>query len=623
MEDGVKESSVSPPESKVIHKAGWLKKTSGLLGLWKDRYIQILQTQLYVFDSEDGQRCLETLELANYERCQDQKAFLKRKKHFNLIPSPGTKVQDVKFQAKNAEERDVWIQALNDGINRGKNKVFDEVKVDPKCSLEHVTRDRAKVGAAKRRPPTRIHLKEVADAADDDSLRLGLEALDTGILTVVPPVPKEKDDESKPQKEPVKIPMPPTKQNNLSTTESSIHPEEPNGQKEPVKIPMPPTKQSNLLAMEPSIHSEEPKSQKEPVKIPMPPTKQSNLLTMEPSISDTGSDAQVSQVPPPPPKNLKENIYAREKLLSENAETDMEDKFEPEVSNSPNEENITNIVSSPPKPPPKPLSDKMKIKWVGPSSDWMEKENISEEKGSKENLAEVVITSPRQTMISVGIEIENRNSTNSLQDENEEEQNDVGDDQDSTEDTSTERATEDTEDEEKHNFGENDIMKDDIQTSSTEQPAIFLDDTRLLNKRQNKPVPAERHLIDGKPKASSMGDLLSESNIDFGSKDHASVLHLTKDRLNIVEMKLACGRQRTETLLNKVLNGQREKAEDGNGLDANSATLLNKVMKDLQEASEALMEIKAPKTTTPEGGTDRQKEKQKELLALQRRTVHF
>lgn len=33
----------------------------------------------------------------------------------------------MKFQAKNAEERDVWIQALNDGINRGKNKVFDEV----------------------------------------------------------------------------------------------------------------------------------------------------------------------------------------------------------------------------------------------------------------------------------------------------------------------------------------------------------------------------------------------------------------------------------------------------------------------------------------------------------------
>ncbi|XP_073424938.1 pleckstrin homology domain-containing family O member 2 isoform X2 [Dendrobates tinctorius] len=621
MEDGVKESSVSPPESKVIHKAGWLKKTSGLLGLWKDRYIQILQTQLYVFDSEDGQRCLETLELANYERCQDQKAFLKRKKHFNLIPSPGAKVQDVKFQAKNAEERDVWIQALNDGINRGKNKVFDQVKVDPKCSLEHITRDRAKVGAAKRRPPTRIHLKEVADAADDDSLRLGLEALDTGILTVVPPVPKEKDEEPKPQKEPVKIPMPPTKQNNLPSTESPIHLEEPKGEKEPVKIPMPPTKQSNLLSMEPSMHPEEPKLQNETVKIPITPTKQSNLPTMEPSISDTGSDAQVSHVPPPPPKNLKENIYAREKLLSENAETDMENKSEPEVSNNPNEGNITNIVSSPPKPPPKMLSDKMKIKWMEPSSESMEKENISVEKGSKEDLSEVVKTGPRQTMISVGIE--KRDSTNSLQDENEEEQNDVDDDQNDTEDTSTERATEDIEDKEKHNFGENDIMTDDIQKSSTEQPATFLDDTRLLNTRQNKPLPAKRHLIDGKPKASSMGDLLSESNIDFGSKEDASVLHLTKDRLNIVEMKLACGRQRTETLLNKVLNGQREKAEDGNGLDANSATLLNKVMKDLQEASEALMEIKAPKNTTPEGETDRQKEKQKELLALQRRTVHF
>ncbi|KAM4039293.1 pleckstrin homology domain-containing family O member 2 isoform 2-T2 [Anomaloglossus baeobatrachus] len=689
MEDGVNGSSVSPPGSKVIHKSGWLKKTSGLLGLWKDRYIQILHTQLQVFDSEDGQRCLETLELANYERCQDQKAFLKRKKHFNLIPSPGTKVPDVKFQARNAEERDVWIQALNDGINRGKNKVFDEVTVDPKCSLEHVTRDRAKTGAAKRRPPTRIHLKEVADAAADDSLRLGLEALDTGILTVVPPTPKEKDEEPKPQKESVQIPMPPTKQNNLPTSESSIHPAEPKLQKEPVKIPMPPTKQNNLLTSESSIHPEEPKLQKEPVKIPMPPTKQNNLLTSESSIhpeepklqkepvkipmpptkqnnlptsessihpeepklkkepvkipmpltkqnnlpsmessnSETDSDAQVSHVPPPPSKSLKENIYAREKLLSENSETDVENKSEPEVFNSPSEQNIRNVVSSPPKPPPKILSDKMKIKWVRPSSELMEKEDISVERGSKENLVEIQKTSPCQTMICDNIEIEEKKgSTKSLPDGNEVESNDVDDDQSDTEETRNDKSIERTT-EEKHIFGENDITTDDSQTSSTEQPVIFLDDTnispRFLNKRQNKPVPAERHLIDSKPKASSMGDLLSERNVDFGSKKDGSMVNLTKDRLNIVEMKLACGRQRTETLLNKVLNGQHEKAEEGSGLDVNSATLLNKVMRDLQEASEALKEIKGPNNATPEGGTDGQKEKQKELLALQRRTVHF
>ncbi|XP_075714385.1 pleckstrin homology domain-containing family O member 2 isoform X2 [Rhinoderma darwinii] len=529
MEDGVKGSSVSPPESNVIHKAGWLKKSSGLLGLWKDRYIQILKTQLHVFDNEQEQRCLETLELANYERCQDQKAFLKRKRHFNLIPSPGNKL-----------------------------------KVDNSCSLEHVTRDRVKVGAAKRRPPTRIHLKEVADAAADDSLRLGLEALDTGILTVVPPTPKEKVEDPKPRKEPVKILMPPTKKNNVQTMESAI--------------------------------------------------------------SDTTDNVQVPYVPSPPPKILKENIYAREKLLSENAQKNMENASEHRASNSPGEKNVSNVLSSPPKPPPKILSDKMKIKWVGSSADLMEKENTSVEKGSKENLVDFEdddpeITSICQTMISSDKKIEEKNkSTSSLQDENEMESHYMDDDQNDIEDIQNKRTTKDTE-VEKHVLEENYTMTDNSQESPTEQPVLPLDDTNMsprLNIREDNRVPAERKLIGGKTKASSMGDLLSDSNIDFGSKGESSMLHLTKDSLSKVEMKLACGRQRTETLLNQVLNGQSETEED-NGFHVNSAALLNEVMRDLQEASEALMEIKVPKNATQEGVTD----KQKELLALQRRTVHF
>lgn len=33
----------------------------------------------------------------------------------------------MKFRTQNAEEKEAWIKALNDGINRAKNKVFDEV----------------------------------------------------------------------------------------------------------------------------------------------------------------------------------------------------------------------------------------------------------------------------------------------------------------------------------------------------------------------------------------------------------------------------------------------------------------------------------------------------------------
>lgn len=37
-------------------------------------------------------------------------------------------VHDIKFQAPTLEEKESWIKALNEGINRGKNKVFDEVR---------------------------------------------------------------------------------------------------------------------------------------------------------------------------------------------------------------------------------------------------------------------------------------------------------------------------------------------------------------------------------------------------------------------------------------------------------------------------------------------------------------
>lgn len=38
----------------------------------------------------------------------------------------------MKFQAQTAEEKEAWIKALRGGINRAKNKVFDEVNT---CNL--------------------------------------------------------------------------------------------------------------------------------------------------------------------------------------------------------------------------------------------------------------------------------------------------------------------------------------------------------------------------------------------------------------------------------------------------------------------------------------------------------
>nr|XP_038938404.1 pleckstrin homology domain-containing family O member 2 isoform X2 [Rattus norvegicus] len=159
-EESIKEGTEKPRGARTADKAGWIKKSSGgLLSLWKDRYLLLCQAQLLVYENEDEQKCVETVELGSYEKCQDIRTVLKRKHRFILLRSPGNKVSDIKFQASSGEEKESWIKALNEGINRGKNKAFDEVKVDKTCALEHVTRNRVR-GGQRRRPPTRIHLKE-------------------------------------------------------------------------------------------------------------------------------------------------------------------------------------------------------------------------------------------------------------------------------------------------------------------------------------------------------------------------------------------------------------------------------------------------------------------------------
>lgn len=41
---------------------------------------------------QDEQKCVETVELDSYEKCQDLRALLKRKHRFILLRSPGNKV---------------------------------------------------------------------------------------------------------------------------------------------------------------------------------------------------------------------------------------------------------------------------------------------------------------------------------------------------------------------------------------------------------------------------------------------------------------------------------------------------------------------------------------------------
>uniref|UniRef100_A0A8C5XCL6 Pleckstrin homology domain containing O2 n=1 Tax=Microcebus murinus TaxID=30608 RepID=A0A8C5XCL6_MICMU len=272
-------------------------------------------------EEEDEQNCVETVELGSYEKCQDLRALLKRKHRFILLRSPGNKVSDIKFQAPSGEEKDSWIKALNEGINRGKNKAFDEVKVDKSCALEHVTRDRVR-GGQRRRPPTRIHLKEVASAASDGLLRLDLDVPDSG-----PPVfaPSNDDSSDQPREAP-RPPMPPTKPSpapettSLSDTvetpagerapapvsaSSEVHPESPEDSETPAGedsgSEQPP---NSILADKLKVSWENPSPQEAPAPESAEPSQAPCSETSEAAPREGGKP------PTPPPKILSEKLKA-------------------------------------------------------------------------------------------------------------------------------------------------------------------------------------------------------------------------------------------------------------------------------------------------------------------------
>lgn len=305
MEDGVKEEPAKPKEVKSAEKAGWLKKSSGkFLSSYKDRYIQLDRTAIAVYENEELTTCLEKLELDNYETCHELKSAFKKKHRLVLIRSPksGNKVQDVKLQAPTPEEKDAWIKALCEGINKAKNKVFDEVKVDESSTLEHVTRDRPK-GNRGRRPPTRIHMKEVANVSIDGMLRLDLDG-EVTMLNGTHTLNKEGNKQNETSKPPVTM-------NNIQEEDAE---EEPTPQKK-VKPPMPPSKDIKPCESikEDESKNEESAPQKNIVTPPMPPSKESKpSISVESETDSTDSSESTPstksvQPPAPPSKHMKPN----------------------------------------------------------------------------------------------------------------------------------------------------------------------------------------------------------------------------------------------------------------------------------------------------------------------------
>ncbi|KAJ8340341.1 hypothetical protein SKAU_G00349740 [Synaphobranchus kaupii] len=307
MEDGVKGDTAKPKEVKFLGKAGWVKKSTGkFLGLYKDRYVQVERTEIVVYESEDLKNCLERVDLENYDKCHELKGAFKKKNSLILVRAPkcGNKINDVKIQAQNTEDKEDWIKAFSDGINRAKNKIFDEVTVDESCSLEHVTRTRAK-GNQGRRPPTRMHMKEVGILRRDldavDNTPNGTHQVNTeadASKAVKPPMPPSMPSESPqetpeegptPQKKVLKPPMPPSKENKSGTP----------GEEEALKEVVP-TKASDSSEETDSTRITPPPSpappSRDPVHPPMPPSKDKKpAQTIEWEVPPPSCDSKDSQ----------------------------------------------------------------------------------------------------------------------------------------------------------------------------------------------------------------------------------------------------------------------------------------------------------------------------------------
>ncbi|XP_075570249.1 pleckstrin homology domain-containing family O member 2 [Pelecanus crispus] len=571
-QDTKEEVSEKPKSAPTAEKYGWIKKSSGgFLGLWKDRYIQLQKTQLVVYEDEDEQKCIETVELESYDKCQELRALLKKKNRFILIHSPGKKVHDIKFQASTVEEKESWIKALNEGINRGKNKVFDEVKVDESLSLDHVTRDRVKMTHG-RRPPTRSHLKEAAKSTSDGILRLDLDIVDNGPPNFDSTI--SESDNAPPQKETPKPPMPPTKPSGTKENQDAENNVPDQEHKKPLSPPLPPDKKlKEGIASKDNVNAKEEDSvsPEENVEGSQAPNEENRENLTE--VSNTG----IAKAPIPLPTSVPDKLkVAWDQPLSEPKTTE-----DLKSSGGSNKDNLAEIaaadVTKPPVPPPKVLSEKMLA--VMNSSHGDLEAGVCEdlESGSSKPPVNGISASEAAESTSPTVETEEGNGRTSAEKEQ----------QTSAEETETSLATE----------------------TGHESVKAAIDNKASVDRTSGL-----------KLRSSSVGDLLSDSKNTQRALPGQGFPKDSHHCLAKMEEKVANEREKAENLLQKVLRERLEQAQEGNGPPVMAETLLNEAVEQLRQATQVLQEIKSLEELKKEA-TQKQKEKQKDLVTLYRRSA--
>ncbi|XP_029430858.1 pleckstrin homology domain-containing family O member 2 isoform X2 [Rhinatrema bivittatum] len=472
MGDGLREDPKKPKSAEGADKAGWVKKSGGgLLGLWKDRYLLLCKRQLSVYESE---------------------------------------VQDIKFQAKNIEEKEGWIKALNEAINKGKNEVFDEVTVDKNLALEHVTRDRAKVIHG-RRPPTRIHLKEVASTASDGMMRLDLDMTYTAALSFTPAAHETADVSS--AKEAANPPMPPIKPNSSPATETSHLSNGSTAEPLP-QAPAPPPKHLKEKAWKGKLCSKEDGGEGGDTESTTP-----SCHSSKENLTEVGSE-NGEQAPGTVPKILADTLDALSPVP--------EGLRDPKASvTSASRENLVDSADrnarNPPIPPPKILSERLKIRANGVSSSQSNLETEEQDSSTQISAAEDEI------------QVQSKESPSNVLKMSPEEEPQTKEDSEKE----TEEELESVRKEQQERSSVTEEEEASIASKQTE--------TRSGSITKSSGLP--------KPRCASLGDLLSECREQEEKEEQ--VLHLRKHHL-------ASGQEK------KVLAGSLVQDQKGKGSDTNA-----------------------------------------------------
>ncbi|XP_038275803.1 pleckstrin homology domain-containing family O member 2 isoform X2 [Dermochelys coriacea] len=464
------------------------------------------------------------------------------------------------------------MKALNEGISRAKNKILDEVKVDQSLSLEHVTRDRVKVGHG-RRPPTRIHLKEVAKSTSDGILRLDLDIVDNG---------------------------PPDITLTVSDNENVPPP------KETPKPPMPPTK--------PSVVSE------------------------KQSVVNSVADQELKKPLLPPAKKLKESTPSKDDLndKDEGLVSQGEEGEEPKASAGDKEENLMEVSNSstekPPIPPPKILSDKLKgVSWDEPAPHPQSIEDLEPSKGgSKENLTEVVTTAtvkppfpPKILSEKLTASVDSTPSSSEVKSSEGKERHDSKPPRDEmkegevTESTPQKVELEEGSERAAAEKEEPQTIQEQIKTSLVTEAKQ--ESTEFPSKEKTLLPQSVANSSPLRTRCASL-DLLNESKNAKKELLGPGFHKEPQSCLAKMEEKVACEREKTEKLLQKVLRRELEQAQEGNGPPVNAETLLNEAVEQLRQATQVLQEIKGLGELNKEP-TEKQKEKPKDLVTLYRRSA--